>query len=405
MNKELILTVLGLAFFALFMVSIGSLLTPAVLFLSIWFFLFPIRKYPWTQRLLAATSVLFGLWLISRIWSVFAPFLGGVALAYLLDPLVDRLENWRIPRLLAAIILVIALLGAIVTLSILFLPTVAHQIKLVVTNLPALANQLSGFLESIEDRLKPLGVSSGTLDISAIRERILGTDTLLENVAKGALDITKAVTSALGTILNLILVAIVSFYLLVEMDGIIRWFGTLVPRSSRERIGGVFKEVDSIIGQWFRGQLTIALIIGILTTAALTILGTPYAALIGLIAGIFNLVPTIGIIMTYGIVLVLTPTVQTPLPYLMKSVMVIASVQLLETLILSPYIMGSRIGLHPAVIIFSIMVSAALLGPLGVIIAVPAASLVKLAGIRIIAYYKRTYTYDHEDDDHENEED
>lgn len=405
MNRELVLGILGLAFFALFIISIDALLSPLLIFLAIWFFLYPIGRFPWTRRILIASSVLFMLWMVSRVWSVFAPFLGGAALAYLLDPLVDRLERMKIPRLLAAILLVVALLGFIVTLSILFLPTVAHQINMVISNLPLLANQLSDFLESVEERLKPLGIPSGTLDISSIRERILGTDALLENMAKGALDITKAVTSALGTILNLILVAIVSFYLLVEWDDIIRWFGTLIPRASRDRVGSISREIDRLIAQWFRGQLTIALIIGLITTAALSLLQSPYAALIGLVAGVFNLVPTIGIILTYGIVLILTPTVSAPLPYLLKSVLVIFSAQLLETIVLSPQIMGSRIGLHPAVIIFSIMVSAALLGPLGVIIAVPAASLIKMAGIRTIEYYRRSQTYDHEDTDFENEED
>ena len=405
MNRELVLGILGLAFFTLFIISIDALLSPLLIFLVIWFFLYPIRRFPWTRRILISSSVLFMLWMVSRVWSVFAPFLGGAALAYLLDPLVDRLERMKIPRLLAAILLVVALLGFIVTLSILFLPTVAHQINMVISNLPLLANQLSDFLESVEERLKPLGITSGTLDISSIRERILGTDTLLENMAKGALDITKAVTSALGTILNLILVAIVSFYLLVEWDDIIRWLDTLIPRASRDHVGSISREIDGLIAQWFRGQLTIALIIGLITTAALSVLQSPYAALIGLVAGVFNLVPTIGIILTYGIVLILTPTVSAPLPYLLKSVLVIFSAQLLETIVLSPQIMGSRIGLHPAVIIFSIMVSAALLGPLGVIIAVPAASIIKMAGIRTIEYYKRSQTYDYKDTDFENEED
>ncbi len=397
--------ILGIAAFGLFLYSVAPVLTPLLLLFLVWFFLFPLREAAWARRILCAASVFFVLWLLSRIWPVVGPFVAGAVIAYLLGPLVDKFERIGFPRLLAAIVLVLVLLGIVIALSLLFLPTVASQIKEIISHLPALANTISEFIATLEQRLERFGVPPGTVDIAGVRERVLDTDTLLERLAHGALDVTKAVTSAVGTIINLLLVVVVSFYLLVEMNRLLAWADSLIPRASRNRVARVFREIDSIIGSWFRGQLTIALVVGILTTAGLTILSTPYAAFIGLIAGVLNIIPTIGLIISLGVAVVLTPTVAAPLSYLLKIGIVFAVVQILDNLVISAQIMSSRMGLHPAIVIFSVIVFAYLFGAVGVLIAIPTVSLLRYGSSEMISVYKNMEFYTTNEASKDREED
>ncbi len=394
MFKTEILSLVGLVSFGLLLFSVSSILTPVLLCLLVWFFLYPLRHTPWATRLLVSSTFLLLLFVFNEAWPVLAPFVAGAVVAYLLDPFVDKLERVRIPRLIAAILLVLFLLTLISTIGLLLLPTVAGQIEEIVSQLPTAAVKVSDAMESLEKKLVDLGLPAESVDI---RQKILGADTLFERIAQGALDITKAASSALGRIINIFLVFVVSFYLLIEMNRFTIWASTLPPRSHRMRVSRAFGEIDRIVGSWFRGQLVVAFTVGVLTASGLILLSTPYAVLIGLFAGILNIIPTVGLIASLILSFLLAPIVPHPLNYMIKVGVVFAVVQTLDSLVISPQIMSSRLNLHPAIIILAVVVSAYLLGPVGVLIAVPAASLIQLAGSWALSLYKNSEFYDAQD--------
>jgi len=388
------LSLIGLALFGLLLFSVSSILTPVLLCLLMWFFLYPQRRTPWVTRTLVSATFLLLLFVLDTAWPVLAPFVAGAVVAYLLDPFVDKLERIHIPRSIAAVLLVLFLGALISTAGLLLLPTVAAQIEEIVSQLPTAAGKMSNALESLEKKLVDLGLPAENVDI---RQRILGADTLFERIAQGALDLTKAASSALGRIINIFLVIVVSFYLLIEMNRFTAWASTLPPGLHRKRFGRVFEEIDRIVGSWFRGQLVVAFTVGVLTAFGLVLLSTPYAVLIGLFAGILNIVPTVGLIASLILSFLLAPTVPQPLNYIIKVGAVFAVVQTLDSLVISPQIMSSRLKLHPAMIILAVVVSAYLLGPVGVLIAVPAASLLRLAGSWTLSFYKNSAFYDDQD--------
>lgn len=380
---------LGALFFSLLLWRVAPVLSPLVLTLLVWVFLYPVRRSPWAVRTLAVATGLLALWFLHLTWRALAPFMWGAAVAYLLDPFVDRLQRLRIPRVVASFVLVLLLLGLVVTIGLLVLPTAAGQIREIILRLPAAAAAAERWLSSAQQRLREAGIPLEAFDI---REKILGADTLLSRMAQGALSITKALSTALSTVLTLILVIVVSFYALLRIDDIKAWGGALVP-PRMTAISTAFREVDSTIGSWFRGQLLVALLVGSLTFGGLALLSTPYAAVIGLVAGALNIIPTIGLIVSVSVAVLLAPTVARPWVYVLKVGIVFAVLQVLDNVVISVQIMRARLGLHPGVMILSVVVGAALLGPPGVLLAVPCAATLRLGGRWALARYRSSQFY------------
>ncbi len=379
----------GLACFALFLCRVLPVLSPLVLAALVWVFLSPLRRSPWASRLLVVTTALLGLWLVHLTGRALLPFVWGAGIAYLLDPFVDRLQRLGVPRVVSSLLLVILLLGTVVAGTALLLPTAAAQIRQIIVHLPAAAAAADRWLAEAYRRLRDLGVPVEPVDI---RSEILRADALLSRLAQGALGVTKALSVALSTLLTLILVVVVSFYTLLRVDEITRWIRSLVP----PRFMGVrsfLHTLDTTVGAWFRGQLTVAFLVGLCTTAGLLLLSTPYAVLLGLVAALLNLIPTVGLIVTVGIALLLAPTVARPWTYLVKVGIVFGVMQVLENVVISAQVMRRNVGLHPAVVIVSLVVGASLLGPVGILVAVPTTAMLRLLAQHALSSYRRSQFY------------
>ncbi|MCU0611586.1 MAG: AI-2E family transporter [Candidatus Eisenbacteria bacterium] len=383
-------TILGILFFLLFLWQVTPVLSPLLLALLVWLFLYPMRRSQWVVRVLVATTTLLVLWFLYLARRALMPFVWGAAVAYLLDPFVDRLQRLRIPRLLGAFLLVFLLTGLMVAIALLVLPTAAGQIRDIISHLPEASAAAGRWWADLQARTQRLGVP---LEFVDIRERILGADTVLSRLAKGALDVTKALSGALSGVISLVLVVVVSFYLLVQIDRLSGWLRALIPPLQLPAATAVGREIDAIIGSWFRGQLLVALLVGVLTASGLALLRAPYAALLGLVAGALNIIPTIGLIASLAIAILLAPTVGHPLSYLVKVGVVFAVVQVLDSVVISAQIMRARMGLHPAVVIVSVVGAATLFGAAGVLLAVPAAALVRLGGSMALAKYRTSAYY------------
>ncbi|MBN1425601.1 AI-2E family transporter [Candidatus Fermentibacteria bacterium] len=380
---------LGLLFYVLFLWRVAPLLSPLLLAILVWVVLYPERRSPWAARVLATTTALLLLWFLRLTWRALTPFFWGGTVVYLLNPFVNRLQRLRIPRLVASLTLGVFLIAVIVAIGILVLPTAAGQIREIINRLPDAAASADRWLASAQRRLQELGVPLEAMDV---RERILSVDAILSRMAHGALGVTKALTTAFSAAVTAMLVVVVSFYTLLRMDRLMAWLRALVPN----RLTGVraaFREIDTTIGSWFRGQLLVALLVGSLTAAGLAVLSAPYAALIGLVAGALNIIPTIGLMVSVAFAALLAPTVAQPWSYLLKVGIVFAVLQVLDNFVISVQIMRVRMKLHPAVIILSVVAGASLFGVAGVFLAVPAAGLIRLGGQWALARYRSSAYY------------
>lgn len=329
-------------------------------------------------QLLAATVVLAGLlyWLSP----VLTPFAVSALLAWLGDPLVDRLERRRLSRGSAVTLVFGAMTLGVVLVVIVLVPLLETQISRLIDKLP----QVVAWVNTVVlpwvaertgyslDQLNPQQV------IDALRahwQQAGGVAaTVLASVSKSGL----AVVGFFGT---LALVPVVTFYFLRDWDVMIARLRELLPRPLEPTIGRLARESDDVLGAFLRGQLSVMIALGIVYTAGLMLVGLDLAVLIGLLAGLVSFVPYLGIIVGGGAALI-AAAVQFQDWFHPGMVLVVFVIgQMLEGFVLTPWLVGDRVGLHPVAVIFAILAGGQLFGFLGVLLALPVAA-VLMVGLR-----------------------
>lgn len=321
-----------------------------------------------------AGTVLAG-WLLWLLAPVLTPFIVAALLAYLGDPLVDRLQKFRMSRTVAVLVVFGAMLLSFLVLLLILVPLLQQQ-------LVRLADWLPRLLDWLQTELLPrvnaaLGVELQAVDMDAIRNalrenwRDLGS---LLGLVLGRVGQSGQVLMA--WIAWLLLVPVVTFYLLRDWDGLLRDLQALLPRRSEQTITGLARECDRVLAEFLRGQLLVMFALGLIYSFGLWIAGVEFALLIGMFAGLVSFVPYLG-----GIVgLLLAGTVafiqHQDLAHLIYVALVFGVGQALEGMVLSPWLVGDRIGLHPVAVIFAVMAGGQLFGFFGILIALPVAAMV-----------------------------
>lgn len=327
------------------------------------------------SRLLALLGVAGLGWLLYLLAPILTPFVASALLAYVCDPLVDRLEGLKLPRTPSVLLVFVFLFGAIWVLMLLVAPLIETQIT-------ALAERLPAYIAWIEERILPrvmaqIQDSSGEpLSLSVLLSKYgsyagnWGTRILASITASGS-----AVASAL---VSLVLIPVLTFYLLRDWDRIIARGGTLVPLRHKETIFALAAETDSTLGAFLRGQLLVMLALAVIYTGGLLIVGVPHAIGIGVVAGLVSFVPYLGFVI--GILLAgLTALVESGDLWVLGGVAVVFGVaQFIEGNFLTPRLVGDRIGLHPVMVIFAIMAGGQLFGFFGILVALPVAAVISV---------------------------
>lgn len=390
--------------FALFLYTTLPVLTPIVLYLVLLVLAVPYaHERGVLLTLLAATLVLF-FWLLEALGGVITPFVIALVLAYILDPAVDALERRRVPRALAILLLalpVLALLGLAVALGI---PALFRQVGEIVEAAPgalerlraqALANDGRVFgidVPFVDERrlFEPLLAIDGTRIEAFVRER-------QQLIAQNAWGAILGVGRRLGVVFTvlgyLVLVPVLTYYLLHDFDVIRTRLGALIPPPRRESWLSFLNQYDGLVSRYLRGQLIAATTVGVLTTLGLWLLGFPYPALVGVVAGVFNLVPYLGLIVSLIPAIIIALLSGEILASFGKIAIVFGIVQALDGTVIGPKIIGGSVGLHPAWVILALAAGGLFFGFVGLLIAVPAALLVKLLAVRGIDRYRSSRLY------------
>lgn len=292
-------------------------------------------------------------------------------LYYLALPLVMLLERWRVPRTLAVLIVFIVFLGLVVLLFIYIVPVVVEQLTSLAGDVPVVLSRLEQWAGVLGSHL---GAQIGQRQLDELVNRAAST-------VSGYIE--SAVTAILGTLadvfsLLLVVVAgvIAAFYLLKDRENIAGYLSMYVPEDARPRVGRLAAGADEVLSGFLRGQVIVALSVGALIGIAMLIIGVPYAFILGVIAAVLDIIPYLGPILATIPAVVIALTIS-PISAILVVVAILVAQQI-ESLVLSPRIVGSHVHLHPATIIFAVLVGKAILGVLGVFVAIPIAGIAKV---------------------------
>ena len=303
---------------------------------------------------------------------ILLPFVAALGIAYFLAPLVDRLEAWRLSRGLASLVVLLLFLLVIALVVVMVLPLIEAQVTQLSQIAPGALDQgrqqVQQLLQLAQQKLSPEDAARLRDAVGSMSSAALGwAAKLAEQI------LTSGV--ALANLLSLVFITpLVAFYLLRDWDGVVSHLESWVPRRHAATVREQMAEINRTLSGFVRGQTLIGLILAVYYAAALSLAGTNFAIVIGLLIGLLSFVPVVGVasglVLAMGLTLVQTPT--------WEAAAVIGAIfavgQVAENGFLSPKLIGDRVNLHPVWVIFALLAFGKLFGFLGVLLAVPAAA-------------------------------
>jgi len=331
------------------------------------------------------------LWVLK---AALTPLAAAFVIAYLLDPLIDRFEARRVRRPLAIFLLLALVGGGVLGFLLFVIPRLVREIS-------ALAEQMPGYLERFVTEVVPAIERRAGVDLPKTLEAVLGELRGAELTVLGTLrDLLTGTVATLsgtvGVVIGLLVIPILAYYLLVQFDEIVARLGQQVPPRHRAYVFAKVRTADRLVSGFLRGQLLVAACLGLLYAVGFSVIGIDLAIGVGLLAGAMALVPYLGNVVALG-----TATVLCVLKFgfdghLLAVLGWYLVVQNLEGFVLTPRIVGSSVGLHPAAVIVALLIGGDLFGFLGLLIAVPAAAVVKVFADEALLAYRRSSLFGEE---------
>ncbi len=317
--------------------------------------------------------VLLAFWVAYLIRDVLLLLFVVLLIAAALEPFVNKLCTWNIPRSLSILIIFIVIISIFGLAVYLLIPPLVTQISDMANNIPQYLDKFSSFAE--------------THNTKATQQILESVSSYLGKMTEGFVG---AAIALFGSIVSVLIVFALTFYILLEERGVRKTITNLFPVKNRVRVGEMVQDITAKIGQWLRGELalmaTIALVIGI----ALQILGVPYALALGIAAGLLELVPIVGPIISGFLAVIIAFGAGASIWQLVAIVIIYVVVQQLENNILVPKIMQKAIGVPPVVVIIAIMIGSTLLGVGGAILAIPVVGVLSVLSQEYLSERKST---------------
>lgn len=323
--------------------------------------------------------------------SVLMPFVAGILLAYLLDPMVDKLQRLKISRLWATLLVCFLVIIIILPAIGLFLGMLENQLSLL---LQATPKYLGLIMEKVRPILQTLAEKFPDLKGNNMEEMVRGN---IGNSLKVVGRVLSGLLSngfALINLISLILITpVVTFYMLRDWDIFVAKFEGLLPKKSKKGIMETMSEINIIIAGFIRGQLSVCLILGLFYSIGLKLVGLELGLLVGFIAGIISFIPYVGSITGFVLGCVLAFAQYGDTPHVMYVIGVFLAGQFLEGNFLTPKLVGESVGLHPVWVMFALLAGGVLLGFLGLMLAVPLAAIIGVLVRNAIKRYKLSSLY------------
>jgi len=328
---------------------------------------------------------------------ILTPFLVGIVLAYLGDPVVDRLEASKVNRTVGVLIVFVFFLLLMVGAALVVLPMLVREVAGLIQDIPA-------GIAWLQEKASPWLVATFNIDpfdvsLDDLKARLLGNWQQAGGLAGKVLQEVTASSAALITALvSVALTPVVAFYLMRDWDEVIEKMHELIPRNMEETAVRLVKQCDEVLSQFLRGQLLIMFILGCIYALGLSFIGLKLAMLIGILAGLASIVPYLGF--AVGIVAAsLAALFQFHDALHLVYVLIVFLVgQGLEGMVLTPLLVGDRIGLHPVAVIFAVLAGGQLFGFFGILLALPVAAVVMVFVRHLRASYLESQDYQGSDE-------
>lgn len=323
---------------------------------------------------------------------ILTPFFAAGLLAYLGDPLVDRLER-RMSRTLAVSVVFLVIFLLILLCFLFLIPVLEVQIKRFVTQLPGFVDWAMGILGPYLQNT--LGIDPNILEGERLKEVVSSNWQKTGGIISSTVQaVSKSGFMVLGWIANLALIPVLLFYLLRDWDKLVAYIHDLLPRSVEPVVVRLAHESDEVLGAFLRGQFMVMLFLSVLYSLGLAFIGLDFALLIGLLAGLVSFVPYLGLIIGVAVAGIAV-LFQFPddIFNLFWVVVVFGVVQVLESSLLTPWLVGERIGLHPVAVIFAVLAGGQLFGFVGILLALPVAAVLAVILRYLHDSYKQSHVY------------
>ncbi len=324
-------------------------------------------------------------YIIYLVRTAVTPLLIGIIIAYMLIPLVKLFQK-KMKKIFAVTITYIIFLAVISVILFFIIPLVVQQFKTFIMQIPEYFQSLSDFLNNlvatntlVQNLQDFLQIENGQFTSGEISKYLLGLLNIENfNIFKGATTVTR---TALNIVVNFIIGPILGFYILKDTDTIRASFMKIIPPRKKLEVDTVLTKINKVFSRYVRGQLLISIIVGILCTIALLILRIDFAVLLGFIAGLFNLIPFLGPVVG-AIPAAFTALFISPIKALLV-VIIFIGIQQIDNYVISPNILKYQVGLHPAIIIISLLAGGAVFGWIGLLLAVPIVAIIQ----ELLRYY------------------
>ncbi len=322
---------------------------------------------------------------------VLLPFIAGMAVAYFLDPILDRLEKCRLSRLMATIILTTTFFTLIIALITIIVPLLQGQVVSFVQKLPVMIDAFvqwllpfqQELLNSIpKEQLPELGHLYKTFGGQIVKWGI--------GLAQGIFDGGVAIFNVISL---LVITPIVSFYLLRDWDMLLEKVESWLPREYSDQIREVLVEIDKTIARFVRGQMTVGLLLAVIYSVGLTMVGLDFGLLVGILTGFLSFIPYFGMFIGLLTASAISFFQFGDLVSILLVVVVFVLGQIIESVFLTPKLVGGAVGLHSVWVIFSLMAGGALFGFIGVLLAVPFAAIIGILMRFSLAQYLASAVY------------
>ncbi|MCG6659027.1 AI-2E family transporter [Halomonas campisalis] len=331
-------------------------------------------------------------WLLFQLEAMLMPFIAGMILAYLADPLANRLQRLGLSRPLAVCAVFLVMILLLVLSLLVLIPLAAQQVRQFALVVP-------GIFEWVENVLAPQIQAWTGLDVAADLDNL--RETLSEHwqdaggyLAQFLGQVGRSGMALITWVTYVALIPVVTFYLLLDWERFIANLRNMLPRQWEPDAVRVVERCNEVLSAFLRGQLLVMLTLGAIYAIGLTLMGVRFGLLIGIISGLASIVPFLGFIVGISVALIVAFFQFGSWLALLGVVVVFTVGQIIESTLLQPKLLGNRIGLHPVAVIFAVLAGGNLFGFTGVLLALPAAAVIMVLLRELKDRYKRSSLYD-----------
>jgi predicted PurR-regulated permease PerM len=324
-----------------------------------------------------------------------SPLILSFFCAYLLFPLVRRLEKYRVRRKIAVVVVFVLFLGIATSLIMRAIPWITTDLKIFFNSLP---NQIDAAIHLLETQLQNFGipVALDRYSIIHLTQKVSEKISLsfFGKITAGVLGTFSGLISTILIIFNLFLFPLFFYYVIADYEKIAAKVGSLIPRFWVDPLRSFHQRANRVLSGYLRGQVIVSTILTVLYGTGLSLIGLPFGFAIGIIAGVLSIIPYVGFFVGLGLALIMV-LAQYSHVLAISVLVVFGIVQFLEGFVITPKIVGSKVGLGPLSTIIALIIGGNVLGFVGLLIAIPATGILRLVVEDGIDYYQETSFYKH----------